>query len=90
MKKQFTEALGIVKNYNMCMHGKLMSKPTIGEFRESLTIVLEHLEHEQFTEKDLVDFGNYLLSFKRKETIKKEVNKRKVHDCDIANFKDRK
>jgi len=45
---------------------------------------------KQFTEKDLVDFGNYLLSFKRKEAIKKEVNKRKVHDCDIANFKDRK
>jgi len=43
---------------------------------------------KQFTEKDLVDFGNYLLSFKRKGTIKKEVNKRKVHDCDIANFKD--
>jgi len=43
---------------------------------------------KQFTEKDLVDFGNYLLSFKRKETIKKEVNKRKVHDCDLANFKE--
>jgi len=42
---------------------------------------------KQFTEKDLVDFGNYLLSHKRKESIKKEVNKRKVHDCDIANFK---
>lgn len=42
---------------------------------------------KQFTEKDLVDFGNYLLSEKREETIENKENIKKVHDCDIANFK---
>lgn len=42
---------------------------------------------KQFTEKDLVDFGNYLLSSERQKTIKTKENIKKVHDCDIANFK---
>lgn len=41
---------------------------------------------KQFTEKDLVDFGNYLLSEKRTKAIKAKENIKKVHDCDIANF----
>lgn len=41
---------------------------------------------KQFTEKDLVDFGNYLLSSERQKTIKTKENIKKVHDCDIANF----
>jgi len=44
---------------------------------------------KQFTEKDLVDFGNYLMSNERKRTIKTKENIKQVHDCDIANFKDR-
>lgn len=42
---------------------------------------------KQFTEKDLVDFGNYLLSPERQKSIKTKENIKKVHDCDIANFK---
>lgn len=44
-------------------------------------------KEKQFTEKDLVDFGNYLLSEKREETIENKENIKKVHDVDIANFK---
>jgi len=50
---------------------------------------------KQFTEKDLVDFGNYLRSKERKKlfkshpcpngTLKERLSM--VHDCDIANFK---
>lgn len=42
---------------------------------------------KQFTQKELVDFGNYLLSDKREGTIKEKANIKLVHDCDIANFK---
>lgn len=42
---------------------------------------------KQFTEKDLVDFGNYLMSKERKKTITEKSNRKMVHDCDIANFK---
>ena len=37
-----------------------------------------------YTEKQLVEFGKYLLSDKRRKTISR--NKKEVHDCDIANF----
>jgi len=40
---------------------------------------------KQFTEKDLVDFGNYLLSNKRNKSIVK--NKKEVHQEDLDNFK---
>lgn len=40
-----------------------------------------------FTEKDLVDFGNYLLSEQREQSIKNKENIRKVHQEDIDNFK---
>ena len=43
---------------------------------------------KQFTEKDLVDFGNYLLSKVRSKTIKAKANIKMVYDCDIANFKE--
>lgn len=50
-------------------------------------IEIESFVQKQFTEKDLVDFGNYLLSPERQKTIKTKENIKKVHDCDIANFK---
>lgn len=40
-----------------------------------------------YTEKQLIEFGNYLLSKERKAKIKKKVNINSVHDCDIENFK---
>ena len=39
-----------------------------------------------FTKKDLIAFGNYLLSKERKETIINEVNKKNVTHADIENF----
>ena len=47
-----------------------------------------------FTKKDLVEFGNYLLSEKRKQSIKiissKNLKERlsQVHDADLANFRE--
>lgn len=46
------------------------------------------------TKKDLISFGNYLLSEKRKERFKAISNKNlkerlsEVHDADIANWKE--
>lgn len=45
-----------------------------------------NMEEKIYTEKDLVDFGNYLLSEKRNETIKSEEMKSVVGDWDIANW----
>lgn len=41
---------------------------------------------KQFTEKDLIDFGNSLLSEQREQSIKNKENIRKVHQEDIDNF----
>ncbi len=38
-------------------------------------------------EKQLVDFGNYLLSDERNERTS-EINRKNVTDADLANFKD--
>lgn len=43
-----------------------------------------------FNKKDLVEFGNYLLSEKRNESISNEENKNKVHNEDIENFLEQK
>lgn len=41
---------------------------------------------KQYTEKELVAFGNYLLSDERNEKISNN-NKGNVTDADVANFK---
>lgn len=41
----------------------------------------------QFTEKELVAFGNYVLSDERNESLVHETNKKEVTDADLANFK---
>lgn len=40
-----------------------------------------------YTEKQLVEFGNFLLSDKRNKSISR-VNKQNVTDADISNFKE--
>lgn len=40
-----------------------------------------------FTEKQLIDFGNYLLSKERKKLTVKSVHE--VHDADLANWKEK-
>ena len=47
-----------------------------------------NMEEKVYTEKDLVDFGNYLLSEKRNKTIESEEMKSVVGDWDIANWSD--
>lgn len=42
---------------------------------------------KQFTEKDLIEFGNYLLSEQREQSIQNKENIREVHQEDIDNFK---
>lgn len=42
-----------------------------------------------YTEKELVSFGNYLLSKEREETIIHDRVKDKVTDADIANWKEK-
>ena len=39
-----------------------------------------------FNKKDLVDFGKYLFSEKRKKTIRNEVNEKQVTHADVENF----
>lgn len=46
------------------------------------------MEKKEFTEKDLIAFGNYLLSADRAKTIESEENKNKVHDCDLCNWEE--
>lgn len=86
MKNTFTEALSIVKQYNLCMHGKLIAKPTLKEFKESLSIVLDNIQEERLTQADLVRFGNYLLSEQREDSIQNKENIREVHQEDLDNF----
>jgi hypothetical protein len=45
------------------------------------------MEEKIYTEKDLVDFGNYLLSEQRNKTIESEEMKSVVGDWDLRNWK---
>lgn len=45
-----------------------------------------NMEEKVYTEKDLVDFGNYLLSEERNKTIESEEMKSVVGDWDLANW----
>jgi len=60
-------------------------------------IAIENKEANKFSEKDLVSFGEYLLSQKREDSLKSselsnqpslEERKRFVFDSDLANWKD--
>lgn len=56
-----------------------------------LVLLMEKLKEiskdsKYYTKKDLVDFGNYLLSDRRTKAIKAKENIKKVHDCDIDKF----
>lgn len=46
-----------------------------------------NMEEKIYTEKDLVDFGNYLLSEQRNKTIESEEMKSVVGDWDLRNWK---
>lgn len=48
------------------------------------------MNEKMYTEKELVAFGNYLLSDERKETIVHPQVKDKVNDVDLANWKEGK
>ena len=48
-----------------------------------------NMEEKIYTEKDLVDFGNYLLSEERNKTIESEEMKSVVGDWDLANWKNK-
>lgn len=47
------------------------------------------MEEKIYTEKDLIDFGNYLLSGERDESIIHSQVKDKVNDVDIRNWQDK-
>lgn len=46
-------------------------------------------QEKLYTEKDLVDFGSYLLSEERKQSIVHPQVSDQVNDVDIANWKDK-
>lgn len=41
-----------------------------------------------YTEKELIEFGNYILSDERKQLVSED-NRDMVHDADVANFTDK-
>ena len=54
-----------------------------------IVYLLESGNVNKYTESGLVDFGNFLLSKDRLESIESEENKRFVHDVDLRNWEDK-
>lgn len=54
-----------------------------------IVYLLESGNVNKYTESELVDFGNFLLSKDRLESIESEENKRFVHDVDLRNWGDK-
>lgn len=58
--------------------------------KRKIKILLTLIKGEEiYTEKDLVSFGNYLLSEKREQTIITPILKDSVGDWDISNWKNK-
>lgn len=95
-EKELNHAISVLKNQDLVWNGKLLSKPSLKELKEAVSVVVSFFnENKTYTEADLVDFGNYLLSNDRKELFKSHPNPiaplkerlKKVHQEDIDNFK---
>jgi hypothetical protein len=60
----------------------------VKSYKAKMVIGSETELPDVYREKDLVSFGNYLLSQKRKDTIINEENLDKVTDADLSNWKE--